>query len=114
MIYSQSTISYNANKHIELAVRLEAKKPWGLFADASWSRGNTLASEAEGQRFKSRAGQIGHSVANGLSRCSNAEMGPANLLHASALYNNYNKRFDLVSACLRQYLLVVAYVPHED
>ena len=76
VIYSQSTISYNANKHIELAVRLEAKQPCGLFADASWSRGNTLASEAEGQRFKSRAGQIGHNVANGWSRCNNAEMGP--------------------------------------
>ena len=32
---------------------------------ASWSSGNAFVSGAEGHRFKSRAGQIGHSVANG-------------------------------------------------
>ena len=31
----------------------------------SWSSGNTPVSGAEGLRFKPRAGQIGHSVANG-------------------------------------------------
>ena len=31
---------------------------------ASWSSGNAFVSGAGGQRFKSRAGQIGHSVAN--------------------------------------------------
>ena len=33
---------------------------------ASWPSGNAFVSGAEGLRFKSRAGQIGHSVANGL------------------------------------------------
>ena len=31
----------------------------------SWSSGNAFVSGAGGLRFKSRAGQIGHSVANG-------------------------------------------------
>ena len=33
---------------------------------ASWSSGNAFASGAGGLKFKSRAGQMGHSVANGL------------------------------------------------
>ena len=33
--------------------------------DQSWSSGNAFVSEAGGLRFKSRAGQIEHSVANG-------------------------------------------------
>ena len=32
---------------------------------ASWSSGNAFVSGAGGLRFKSRVGQIGHSVANG-------------------------------------------------
>ena len=32
---------------------------------ASWSSGNAFVSGAGGLRFKSRAGQVGHSVANG-------------------------------------------------
>ena len=32
---------------------------------ATWSSGNAFVSGAGGLRFKSRAGQIGHSVANG-------------------------------------------------
>ena len=32
---------------------------------ASWSSGNAFVSGAEGLRFKSRASQIGHCVANG-------------------------------------------------
>ena len=35
------------------------------FVPASWSSGNAFVSRAEGLRFKSRTGQIGHSVANG-------------------------------------------------
>ena len=62
----------------------------------SRSSGNAFVSEVEGWRFKSRAGQIRHSVANGSLRCdisikevvlpwrNDAEMGPANSLHASA------------------------------
>ena len=34
-------------------------------APASWSSGNAFVSGAGGLRFKSRAGQIGHSVAKG-------------------------------------------------
>ena len=60
-------------------------------------------------RFEFRAGQIGHSVANGspplqhfferkyaARRRNDAEMGPANSLHASAYYNEYDEKFDLV------------------
>ena len=39
----------------------EKKKP------ASWSSGNAFVCGAVGLRFKSRASQIGHSVANGSS-----------------------------------------------
>ena len=74
----------------------------------AYSSGNTFASGSGGLRFKSRAGQIGRSVANGspllryffkgavLFRRNDAEMGPANSLHASAQYSEYNKRFDLI------------------
>ena len=73
----------------------------------SWSSGNAFVSGAEGLRFKSRAGQIGHSVANGSHRCDisskgavlpgryDAEMGPANSLQASAYYSECNERFDM-------------------
>ena len=57
-------------------------------------------------RFKSQIGQIGHRVANGspslrhfltvLPGSNEAEMGPANLLQASAKYRKYNERFDLI------------------
>ena len=72
---------------------------------SSWSSGNTFVSRAGGLRFKSRAGQIGHSVANGLlpqrqfferswvARRNDAEIGPANSLHASAYYTEYNEAF---------------------
>ena len=59
--------------------------------------GNAFGSGAGGLRFKSWAGQIGHSVSNNspplqhflernciASRCNDAEMGSANSLHASA------------------------------
>ena len=36
-----------------------------LMSPASWSSGNAFVSGAGGLRFKSRAGQIRHSVANG-------------------------------------------------
>ena len=63
----------------------------------SWSSGNKFVFGAGGLRFKSRAGQIEHSVANGspplrhffqkscvgvLPGHNDAEMGPANSLHA--------------------------------
>ena len=47
---------------------MESKKNFnsGFFTrSASWSRGNVFVSGAGGQKFKSRDGQIGHSVANG-------------------------------------------------
>ena len=68
--------------------------------------GNAFVSGAGGLRFKSRAGQIGHSVANGSSPCdisskgavlprrNDVEIGPANSLHASAYYSEYQERFD--------------------
>ena len=74
---------------------------------ASWSSGNAFVSGAGGLRFKSRAGQIEHSVANGRHRCdispnravlpgrNDAEVGPVNLLHASAYYREHNEGFNL-------------------
>ena len=47
-----------------------------------WSSGNAFVSVAVGPGFKSRAGQIALS--------NDAEMGPANSLHASAQYSEYN------------------------
>ena len=53
-------------------------------------------------------GQIGHSVANGLpplqhlfekscvKQCNDAKMSPANSLHASGYYSEYNETFDLI------------------
>ena len=73
----------------------------------SWSSGNEFVFGAGGLRFKSRAGQIEHSVANGspplrhffkkssvgvLPGHNDAEMGPANSLHALAYYSEYNKK----------------------
>ena len=55
----------------------------------SWSSGNEFVSGAGSMRFKSRAGQIGHSVANGLPPLRHfldAEMGTANWLHALACH----------------------------
>ena len=49
---------------------------------ASWSSGNAFVSGAGGLRFK-----------------SDAEMGPANSLHAPAYYSEYNERFDLIIEC---------------
>ena len=70
--------------------------------------GNAFFSGAGGLIFKSRAGQIGYSVAICRSsghRCdisskatewpryNEAKMGPANSLHTLAKYSEYNKRF---------------------
>ena len=78
-----------------------------IYRPASWSSGNAFVSGAGGRRFKSRAGQFEHSVANGspplqhffekscvARRRNDAEMDPANSLHASAYYREYNERFD--------------------
>ena len=58
--------------------------------------------------FKSWTGQVGHSVANGLPLLrhflerallpgrKDADMGPANSLHAMAYYCKHNKTFDLL------------------
>ena len=66
------------------------------YPPASWSRGNAFVSGAGGVRFKSRTDQIGHSFDNGspplqrffqrscAARRNDAEMGPANSLHATA------------------------------
>ena len=75
----------------------------------SWSSGKAFVSGAEGLRFKSRAGYIGHSVANdssllqlfferiGIARRRNdAKMGPVNSLLASEQYSEYNERFDVI------------------
>ena len=74
-----------------------------------WHDINAFVFRTVGLRFKSRAGQIGNSVANGspplwhffegscvARRCSDVEMGPANSLYTSALCSEYNERFDLM------------------
>ena len=79
-----------------------------IFCDASWSSGNAFVYGAGSLRFKSRPGQIGHSVVDGLPplqhffkrscvahKRNDAEMGPANSLHASAQYSKYNERFEI-------------------
>ena len=62
----------------------------------SWSSGNAFVSGAGGLRFKSRAAQIEHSVANGSHPCdisskeavllerNDVKMGPTKWLHALA------------------------------
>ena len=64
--------------------------------DNVWSNGNAFVSGAGGMRFKSQAGQMGHSVANTHPRCNisskravlpernDAKVDRANSLHASA------------------------------
>ena len=68
-----------------------------------------MVSGTGGLRFEFRASQIGYRVANGspplqhfferrcvARKCNDAKMGLANSLHASAYYNEYNERFDLI------------------
>ena len=90
-----------------------------IIQPASWSSGNAVASGAGSLRLKSRAGQIGHSVANVspplqlffewscVAQCNYAEMGPANSLHASAQYSEYTEGFDfkILFQCLTHLLL---------
>ena len=76
---------------------------------ASWSSDNAVLSGMGGLTFKSQACEIGHNVENGspppqhfvkrscLPWRYDAEMGTANLLHASALYSEYNEAIDLLS-----------------
>ena len=75
---------------------------WQLFFSASWSSGNAFVSGAGGLRFKSDA-----VLPTARHRCdisskgamlpgrNDAEMGPANSLHVSAYYSEYNERFNL-------------------
>ena len=65
---------------------------------AGWRSGNDIAIGAAGLGFDSPADQIGHSAtcyrcdaSSVLPRCKAAEIGPANLLHVSAYYGEYNK-----------------------
>ena len=79
-----------------------------LGVPAGWSSGNAFVSGAGGLRFKSGADQIGHVLPAARHRCdisskgavlpgrNDAEMSPANSLHASAYYIEYNERFDLI------------------
>ena len=70
------------------------------------SSGNAFVTGEGGLRFKYRAGQIGHSVANDssplqhfkrtmLSGRKDTEVGAVNSLHSSAYYSEYNERFNL-------------------
>ena len=81
-------------------------RPLHSFELAGLSSGNAFVSGARGQRFKSCAGQIGYSVASGspplqhflngavLPKRNDAEMGPANSLHASAYRREYTESFN--------------------
>ena len=62
----------DSSKFLRITQQRNADKKEQYFSDfgdenkpASLSSGNTFVSGAGGLRFKSRAGQIGHSVANG-------------------------------------------------
>ena len=46
-------------------MRIPKKETLQTFIPASWSSGNALVFAAEDPRFKSRAGEIGHSVPDG-------------------------------------------------
>ena len=46
-------------------MRWDEKERINEIQPASWSSGNAFVSGVGGLRFKSQAGQIGHSVANG-------------------------------------------------
>ena len=73
-----------------------------------WTSGNALVSEAGGLKFKSRTGKSITVFPTARHRCdisskvavlpghNDAEMGPANSLHASAYYSDYNQKFDLI------------------
>ena len=75
---------------------------------ASWSSGNAFVSRAGGLRFKSPPVKSDTVLPTAGHRCdipskgavlpvsNDAEMGPANSLHASAYYSKYNERFDLI------------------
>ena len=74
----------------------------------SWSSGKAFASGAGGLRFKSRGIKSDTVFGTTRHRCevsskgavlpgrNDAEMGPANSLHASAYYSKRNERFNLV------------------
>ena len=75
------------------------------FYPASWSSGNAFISGSGGLSFKSRPVKLDAVLLTARHRCdiskgavlpgrNNAEMGPANSLHASATYVEYNERFD--------------------
>ena len=83
---------------------------------------NALVSGAGCLRFKFQAGQSAHSVAcslpplryffNGavLPNHNYAKIGPANSLHASAFYSEYNERFNLHFSMLRAPSRTVTYL----
>ena len=61
-------------RKLQVYVTIDFHQPISIFVGrtpiyfwifSSWSSGNVFVSGAENLRFKSRAGQIGHSVANG-------------------------------------------------
>ena len=83
------------------------------FEQRVWSSGNAFVSGAGGLRFNFRAGKSDTVLPTARHRCNisskgavlpgrnDAELGPANSLHASAYYSEYNERFDLISCYLQ-------------
>ena len=78
------------------------------FQQFSWSSGKPFVSGARGLGFISWVGQIGLWLSTARHRCNipkgavlpgrnDAEMGPANSLHAFVLYSEYKERFDLIN-----------------
>ena len=56
---------YWAMQNVAVVINFEALKLNRIWTVSCWSRGNAFVSGAGGLRFKSRAGQIGQSAANG-------------------------------------------------
>ena len=91
------------NQSFKFGEFIQSQKP------ASWSSGNAFVSGAVGLKFRSRARQIGTVLPTARHRCNissngaelpkrnDAEMGPANSLHASAYYSEYNERFNVTN-----------------
>ena len=87
---------------------LELNKYQILGLTASWSSGNAFVSGAGGRRFILGLVKPDTVLPTARHRCdisskgavlrerNDAEMGPANSLHAPAYYSEYNERFDLI------------------
>ena len=66
MLYERQCRTTDQTKSVLLCCRCHRKMTQETMQPASWLSGNAFVSGVEGLSLKSRAGQIGYSVANGL------------------------------------------------